>query len=190
MTPSRFITTAIVSLAMLLLSSDAGCAGKKLSGERFLIRPVTADLGADHQHLAVLLIERNLFDPEENTYCTAGLAFLDAYNLSTSENSARAFYSALAPKIEIGRKLEQAVVSKVGFYGKAGFLNEGNRAWFDYGIVLRAGPTQLKAGVFRGSIHYEASRRDDLDDLSLKRSESVPAAVSYITVGLSPTFRF
>jgi hypothetical protein len=200
MNARQFIKVAVVSIISLLLTSDFGYAEPTRSAETSIFRPVSADFGADHFHMELLSFERNLIETENNSYINGQVTLYERFNLATGNLSkipdkypwqqGRIFDALIVPGIEIGRRFEKGPIRRAGFFGTAAYITPNDSYFFNTGFMVQSGPVQLKAGVFRGTIHYEASHRDNLDDLSLKKPYDELTAVSYITVGLSPTFSF
>jgi len=195
MNASQFIKVTVVSTISLLLTSDLGFAQPTRSTGHALFRPITADFGDDHFHMELLSYEKNLIETKNNSYINGQVTLYERFNLAKSNQSYMdrndpwtvgvTFEALCVPGIEIGRKFESGIVKRAGFFGTVGFFTPKRVQYFNTGFMVQSGPVQLKAGVFRGTIHYEASHLDysepAYDELT---------AVSYITVGLSPTFSF
>ncbi len=200
MATSRIVSAAMVSLASLLLISDVGYCEENLRQKNSLFTPITTDFGEDHFHLRLLSYEHNLIDPDGGSYINAQISLYERFNLvRKNQNSidrndpwldGTLFDAILVPGIEIGKRFENSFIKRAGFYGTVTRTTPDGSSFFNTGFMVQAGPATLKAGVFRGVIHEEASHRDDLNDLSIKRPFDELTAVSYITVGLSPTFSF
>jgi len=196
----RYTATVIVAIILLHFISDSAYAEKTASSERSLFRPLTADFGVDHFHLELLSYERNLIETDDNSYINGQVTLYERFNLAQSNQSyldrpnpwniGVSFEALMVPGVEIGRRFEKGLINRAGFYGAAGLITPDRNKFINTGFMVQTGPVQLKAGVFRGVIHHKASTLDNLDDLSLNKPYDQLTAVSYITVGLSPTFSF
>lgn len=200
MNAPQFIKVTIVSIISLLLTSDLGYTEPTRSAGGTILRPISADFGVDQFHMELLTYEKNLIETDGNSYLNGQVTLYERFNLATVNHSkipdkypweqGRIFDALIVPGIEIGRRFEMGPIKRAGFFGTAAYITPNDSYFFDTGFMVLSGPVQLKAGVFRGTIHHDASHRDNLDDLSLKQPYDELTAVSYITVGLSPTFSF
>lgn len=200
MNAMRFTSAAIVSLASLLLISDTGYSEEIVRQKRALFTPISADFGDDHFHMTLLSYERNLVDSESGSYLNWNVSLYERFNLVRKNQAfidrndpwlkGTTFEALAVPGIEIGRKFENGFIKRAGFYGTvSGIMFEGS-SFINTGFMVQVGFAQVKAGVFRGVVHYGKSHLDDQTDLSPAIPYDELTAVSYVSVGLSPTFSF
>jgi len=160
-----------------------------------VFRPISADFGVDHFHVELLSYEKNLIETENNSYINGQVTLYERFNLATDNSpffsgnypweQGRVFDALIVPGIKIGRRFDTGIVKSAGFFGTVAFFTPNDSYFFNTGFMVQSGSVQLKTGVLRSTIHYEASHLDYAEP-----AHDELTAVSYFTVGLSPTFSF
>lgn len=187
----RYVAATIAALISLHLISESAYAEKLPLAESSIFRPVTTDFGVDHFHMELLTFEKKLLCADDNSYVNGQVTLYERFDLVENNpfhmdpDNDVSFEALLIPGIEIGRRFNSRTLSRAGFYGTVGLFTDDRSFLLNTGVMMQTGPVLLKAGVFRAQIHHEASHLDYAEP-----AYDELRAVSYITVGLSPTFGF
>jgi len=194
----RFFFSATTVVALTGFAPAISIADEPVRSEKMICTPLVYEheLGGNFQRIGVLKLERELPFNSPIFYWRVGVQVLESYTMDMHSNRhetnnfafgrrGQSYSSVLSPTFEIGRKSGHKLFRSTGFYSSFGLIS--SEPIIDLGLAIRNRWCVIKAGFFQST--YRERRRDAFGDLT-SQDATFPAAMTYISFGIGPSFRF
>jgi len=195
----RFLLGVTTVVALTGFAPVVGFAEEPLRAEKMICTPLVYEheLGGNFQRIGVLKLERELPSGSPTFYWRVGAQLLENYTMDRYRTEGQtnnfafgerqqSYGSVMSPTFEIGRKSVKNPFNSVGFYSSFGIYS--TERIIDTGVAVRCRWGVLKAGFFQSTYRQYKSHLDTMDPND--RDATFPAAMTYISFGVGPSFRF